>query len=513
MEPWQSWAIVGVAGAGAYMYYTRSRNNNRTKGHQSSSKPQAQRRASEVPEESTKRRRKVKNTPGSDLIASDAADGSSQSIAPSGKKKSKKRRGGKEVPNPAGSSASGGIDTSPAVEAPLEEPEDDGMDNKEFAKQLSSLKAGTSLSKPVSSTESKKTRKLERRNESLLAPSIEKVTKPAGSASLYEMSTTSSTTGADADDDLSPANSPALGATETAKNAGDVSDMLEAPAKGPSVLRLTQPSQPQTERQPKPSKPAPEPETKKQRQNRQKNEQKKAAREEAEKERRVLMEKQRRIAREAEGRPAKNGLAVSAPPATNAWKKPAEGQNASVESTAASDNGNGTLLDTFDEPDKSTGTIMKTEVNRTTATQKAWDRDVPSEEEQMRMLSELDDDGWNTVQKGGKAKKKKIVPTSDQAFDQEQAKTDLPDTKTNSSTNGNTNGQVKEEQTGINGIKQQPGKSSQLELLSAPWAASKRGNVDPKVWNRSNIHNHPDYDPEHPWALMGHPDDSDWAVV
>ena len=514
MEPWQSWAIVGVAGAGAYLYYARSRNTNRTRSRTSSLLSQAQRKTSDVQEESSKRRKKGKITPSSDRHPNDAAGGSSQSVPTSGNEKTNKRQGGSTEPGQLGQGLPISVDRNLAVDVESEGPEDDGMDNKEFAKQLSSLKAGTSLLKPTSNTKMKKTRKQGKRNEPFQAPSNDKTVEPAAGASSHEMSTTSSTTGADADDDLSPATSPAFGPTEGTKTSGDVSDMLEATAKGPSVLRLTQPTQPQPERQPKQKKAAPEPETKKQRQNRQKNEEKKAAREEAEKERRVLMENQRRTAREAEGRPAKNGLGAPKPPALSAWQRPAEESTASAGSTTASTTDSGALLDTLDEPGNPVGTFTKTEVNGVTATQKGWGHDMPSEEEQMRMLSELDDDGWNTVQKGGRTKKRTTVPASDQASDIERVKAELITSEAGS--NGNTNGYVKEKKNfsdvSNGGTNEEPRKSSTIEAVPSK-SKTARDKVDPKIWNRSNIHNHPEYDPEYPYALTGHPDDSDWAVV
>ena len=495
MEPWQSWTIVGVVGAGAYLYYARSKNTPRTRGRTSSIMSQAQRKVSEVREESSKRRKKGKKTAPSDRRASDAAEGSSQSVPSSGKEKSKKRKGVKNQPSELRQSLpSKADDKNLEVGVESEGPDGDEMDNKEFAKQLSRLKAGTSLNKPVDSTATKKTKKQGKRNETLKAPSNGRVAEPAPGASSHELSTTSSTTGADADDDLSPTTSPAFGPTEGTKNAGDVSDMLQAPAKGPSVLRLTQPTEPQVDRQQKQKKAMPEPETKKQRQNRQKNEEKKAAREEAEKERRVLMEKQRRTAREAEGRAAKNGLGVSKPPATSAWEKPADGSAAPLKSTAAGES----LLDTFDETAKPVGADTKTEIKSTIATQGNWDRDVPSEEEQMRMLSELDDDGWNTVQKGGKTKKKPTVPASEQGSDTDGKKAGAIAAK------GISNG------TSIGDSKEKSAPS--FETVPAKSKVTK-DKIDPKIWNRSNIHNHPDYDPEYPYALTGHPDDSDWAVV
>ena len=65
-----------------------------------------------------------------------------------------------------------------------------------------------------------------------------KTVKQSSALHTPALSSGSSQAGGEADDDLSPAVSPAL-------NAGDVSDMLEAKASGPSTLRLTAPTKPQ----------------------------------------------------------------------------------------------------------------------------------------------------------------------------------------------------------------------------------------------------------------------------
>ena len=494
MEPWQSWAIVGIAGIGAYMYYAKSKNTNRTRGLTSFSIPHAQRQESEVREENSKRRKKAKSTANSDRHTSDAAEGSSQSVPTSGNEKTKKRKGGKKGPSQLTQSSTTAGDSSQAVEITSEDPQDDGMDNREFAKQLSSLKHGTSLQKSANTTEVKKSKKLGKQNEFISHPSNGKVAEPSGGMGSREMSTTSSTTGADADDDLSPATSPAFGATESTKNAGDVADMLEAPVKGPSVLRLTQPTQLQPDRQPKEKKAALEPETKKQRQRRKKNEEQKAAREESEKERRVLMENQRRVAREAEGRPAKNGLATFKAPTASVWAKPME--KPTSESARSSLNSSTLLLDTFNNPEKPAKGSTENESNGTTATPRAWNGDIPSEEEQLRMLSEADDNGWNTVQKGGKAKKKRIEPASNQFAETESPKTDFLASEKASS--DDVNQQKKETSTAgshENGDESQGSYSS--SIMSSKLKTTK-DQIDSKVWNQSNIHNHPDYDPEYP---------------
>ncbi|KAJ6145715.1 hypothetical protein N7470_009610 [Penicillium chermesinum] len=222
-----------------------------------------------------------------------------------------------------------------------EKPEND-VDQKEMARRLAGIKNGTSQAQ-VPKSQKKKAKK---------------------AAKLESGSHASSTTGADADDDLSPANSPQVNATSS---AGYVSDMLEAPAPPASVLRVTGNVETEPKKQKAQSfKPV---ETKKQRQNRLKNESRKQQVQEAEEQRRQLLEKQLHTARESERREA----ARSQPPATNAWQ-PKEASKPAAAAPAP----------------------------------KKWDAGLPSEEEQIRILGAAEDE-WTTVstkkpkKKSGKA--------------------------------------------------------------------------------------------------------------
>lgn len=244
-----------------------------------------------------------------------------------------------------------------------EKPEDD-VDQKEMARRLAAIKNGTSQSQ---------------------APKNQK--KKAKKANQLESgSHASSTTGADADDDLSPANSPQVNA---ASSGGYVSDMLEAPAPAASVLRVTG----NVESEPKKQKPQSfkQVETKKQRQNRLKNEARKQQVQEAEEQRRQLLEKQLHSARESERREA----ARSQPPSTNAWQsKEAPKANGTTAPVAAAPV---QLLDTF-EPSPAAPAAKK------------WDSGLPSEEEQIRILGAAEDE-WTTV--GTKKPKKKSGKTDE----------------------------------------------------------------------------------------------------
>lgn len=539
MEPWQSWGIVALVGAGAYLYYSQSGKVKRGRGRIPFVPQQTQRRNSKLRDDSKGRRKRGEASGASDHVVSDVADVSSTSVPAGGKDRLKKRKGEKKPPSRLAQSSAVDVVQDEGVEVDLGDPGNDGIDNKEFARELSGLKTGTSLTKPAKSNESKRTKKQGKRNELPPEPANGGLAPANGAPSAMGMSTSSSTTGADADDDLSPATSPTLGATESTKAAGDVSDMLERPSNGPTVLRLTQPAQPQVPHQPKVQKKVEEPLTKKQRQNRQKNEEKKAARAETENERRALMEKQLRTAREAEGRPAKNGLGSSKPPVSNAWTK----SGGDVPPPSAADN-NGGLLDTFDATDSSTLSNSAYKGNGISE-KKVWEHDLPSEEEQMRILNEMEgNDGWNTVEKSGKGKKKAAGRSTES--EDKPAKTEMTSllerakpAADNNEHNGNdekssiskTDLLESEEKSSISKTdlleSEEKSSISKTDMLESEEKSSASGNgtdtvsskrkpiekADPAIWNRSNIHNHPDYDPEYPYALTGHPDDSDWAVV
>jgi hypothetical protein len=292
-------------------------------------------------------------------------------------------------------------DTAPeVVTTDHDAKEDDHANNQEFARQFQNAKSGTiSSSRPQAASRQKSVKQSQAKGISS-SNNIEAVESVSN-----EVSKASSAAGVDGYDDLSAANSPALGATEMMTlRSGDVSDMLESPSPGPSVLRITEPAtstQPKKER--KPTQSLEVVETKKQRQNRKKAEVKKEAREEQEKERRVLLEKQRRTAREAEGRAAKDGSSFMAAqaPTSSAWAVPPS----TVNGQPASTNKDVELLDTYEPtmngvskspPSTSgAGSVEKTD--------NKWNKAIPSEEEQMRLLEE--EMAWNTVtSKKGKKK-------------------------------------------------------------------------------------------------------------
>ena len=480
MDPWKSWGIVGAVGAGAYYYYSKSNKAKRGRGQVQPVPPHTVRPDSKRRGESSDRQKKDDNSGVTDCV-SDAAEVSSASLSDSVQPKKRKGSKGKSKLSQVAQSSAVGLGSAPVKDN--EDVGDDGIDNIEFARQFADLRMGTSLKKPASSNEAKKTNKQGKQNEEAASSQ----TNGGKMNGVNGVSTTSSSTGADTDDDLSLAGSPALAATQSSRTP-DVSDMLEAPTKGPSIIRITPSAEPERPNKPKLQKVVSQPETKKQRQRRKKAEEERAFREQVETERRVLMEKQRRTAREAEGRPAKNGLGTSQQPAKNAWA-----ESLSVPSTS----GNNPLLDTFED---TPATSVASHSSNDFATEKSWDPSkLPSEEEQMRqLLSPVDeDDGWSTVPKGGKSKKKATAKIT-------EADSKLLAEDSNPATDTKMNGK------------------SSLDQIPTPDHASNttpsrieaiRETLDPNVWNRNNIHLHPEFDDGYPYALLGHPEDSDWAAA
>ena len=363
MEPWQSWAIMLAGGALAYWYYT-SRNqpkSNKARAATDSEPVQLQAKPNKRRDDN-KPRRKTEDTSIGRPVGSDAAvtssDEPSRSVV---KDQGKKRKAGPDAPAPAAA-------ISP-VSAKKDEPE---QDNQAWAQQMASVRKGTTLEAPARAGAKNRT----------VRPTSAVDASPA-------ISSASSTGGAEADDDLTPARSPALA-------AGDISDMLEKQAPGPSVLRLTGSSDSSSANKARPQKEFQPAETKKQRQNRKKLDDRKLEREAAERERQSMMENQRRTAREARGEPARNGIPIGKPPAVSAWA--AQTINRVTEAPVPSTTANGApLLDTF-EPESSLG------VNDSAAATSTTSRQFHSDNDATGIATSADQTGWNTV---GKKKQRK----------------------------------------------------------------------------------------------------------
>ncbi|KAL4948095.1 hypothetical protein BDW69DRAFT_100419 [Aspergillus filifer] len=360
MNPYISWAIVLVVGSSLGWYY---RESNKPK---SIAKPLAEK----------------------------------QDPAPAAKKQKRKAKKSPE-PTPA-----------PVVEKPTfefkapaeDDVADEEIDQKEMAKRLAALKNGTSSSQ-FASGESKSQKK--KKSKAAAAAPAPRQLEPERSASRVS-TRTSSTTGADADDDLSSAGSPQVNPTA----AGYVSDMLEAPAPGASVLRVTGSVDSSSQKKKAKAQNFKEVETKKQRQQRLKNEARKEEVKAAEEQRRKLLEKQLHTARESERREAAKSAAAA--PQTNAWQKkevqPTNGVAQPQQGPKVD------LLDTFESA-----------ATKAPAPTQQWNQGLPSEEEQMRILGANGDDVWTTV--GTKKPKKKGGKTDESetsAFESQPAPVVVP---------------------------------------------------------------------------------------
>jgi len=360
MEPWQSWGLALAISGGLAYYYTKDKQPKELARRLSSVS------ISEPQQTTTAKRRQEKAAPREKTVAAKVAEKASDaanvvaeasstavSSAQQAVSKTKNKAGKASAQQKKQASAPAQAQKPAAQQSPapaVEEDDDDDadMDTREWARQLEARKTGVSLSVPSSNAQATRTKKTNARDN---------------------------------------------GAT-----AGDVSDMLEPSAPGPSVMRIT--GEQKAKKQNAPRVEAAQ-ETKKQRQNRRKVEEARIAREEDERVRQGLLEKQRKAAREARGEPAKNGLASTSAPASNAWSE------SDKPSTQVS-NGVGQsqpLLDTFDQDAVSTASSNDAATNVTTpATVASATADLPSEETQLEMLNEMD--GWNEVSTSKKGKKR-----------------------------------------------------------------------------------------------------------
>ena len=357
-----SWAIFGAAVTGCAFYYW-PKERRRTDRYREDAQHAARRKRNEDARGRLPRRPSVDDAVQSDSTATERAP-------QLGNEATRKRKVQMKEPAQA----------APTVVVQADEPEEVDMSTKQWAEQMLQARKGQDLS----STKNKEQRV--------------KTVKQSSAVGTPNLSSGSS----QADDDTSPVRSPEL-------KAGDVSDMLEPVASGPSVLRVTGSSKPQKEKAVRQKKEE-EVETKKQRQNKQKAEERKLQQEADERARKILEEKQRRAAREARGEPAKNGMQTSKPPTTNAWTaKPANG---TPTPPAANASHAAPLLDTFDVESNSSsngGPEASTAATSTSSGgRKSWDLELPSEEDQLAqaMRQSEDQSGWTTVAQPKKQKKK-----------------------------------------------------------------------------------------------------------
>lgn len=317
--------------------------------------------------------------------------------------------------------------TTEGQKATLPRDKDDGMNNKEFAQELARAQAGTKLEAAKSQGPTKKERR---------AAAKATQSKPNAVEASGQSTEASSTTGRDADDDLSPVGSPSSGPVSTAptSRAGDVSDMLEAPTAKPGVLRLTDIKDTGSKPATKSSQAFQPALTKKQRQRQAKAAEQKALREESDRLHEQKKQTQLRTARTVEGtsnQTKANNFTFTTQ--QNAWQssKPASEKLAQNVST----NGIVPLLDTFEREETTTPTINSivatgniNELNEKASETKRVSRpsldskpswaDEVNQEEQDKWANELaQEEKWEAVtsKKGKKKGKRENGETSSEA--------------------------------------------------------------------------------------------------
>lgn len=304
---------------------------------------------------------------------------------------------------------------------------DDGADNRAFAAQMARNKQSKFTPKTTA----------EHKQKSVKQSKAKAISddKEAG-----KVSAPSSTAGIDADDDQSSVASPSVSAAD----ATGVADMLEQPAAGPSVLRLTGTEEKQ--QKPKQTKAVPQPtETKKQRQNRKKREQERAAREEEEKERKVKQEAQRRTARLAEGRAAQDGSAFMAAQKTSAWTGNATNGNSGSKAAEPAIQ----PLDTFDVPKATSAPVpaptTNGKENKKNGAEVDWTVNVPEEEQMRRLRQQEDEESWVSVPKKGRKNKKASTgaATSETEESANEAAAPVATAPVTKTTSASTNGRPK----------------------------------------------------------------------
>lgn len=359
------WIVVIGAGGCAYYYYQNANNNRRAFRGRTNRAPST---VSEHDARPSRARRREDRRDTSDGPSSDGGNAKGRIKKP------------KSLKNITGS----------RFEAlQVNEPEEDEKDDLEFAEALQKSRKGTAFA------------------SSSRQDSRQRTVRQADANKRSEPSATSST-GGEADDDLSPAVSPALNATtgNHLPNGNDVSDMLEPSRGGPSILNITpsqKPERPKTNQQ---QKLVQEQETKKQRQNRKKKEERQAQQQEIEQQRKKMEDAQRRTAREARGEPAKNGIMSANASATNPWT------GANHTNSAPKPLTTGPLLDTFtpDNVSTSSSNVPHSAASNSTGDMH-WEEGLPDEDEQLRRIMEQDESAWHTVPVGGKRGKKKQSAT------------------------------------------------------------------------------------------------------
>jgi len=385
-------AFLGLVGFIAYYYDLPAllQENKPRKQQSTASRPQ-------LTQTQSSKRTKPKRTLATRAAASQ--DGTSTPVSSNEGTSSKKR---KIISTPVGPQVTATTTNGQDVKLPRDE--DSGMSNREFAQQLARTQSGTKLEPTAKQTASTRTVKA-------------KTSKTPQSSGLDTES--SSTTGRDADDDLS-ASSPQSGpvSTESNSRAGDISDMLETPAAKPTTLRLTDVSEGNSKINNKNNSKVFEPAlSKKQRQRQARAEENRALREEADRIQEAKKQEQMRKARMAEGTSNQTKANSFTVTSQNPWQPKKVEQRAGllpeIPTTPLLD-----TLDTFDDVkarvnEESAAVPMASASNNSVTTRPAtgpsshsnlssqtrqnW-ADEMSEEDQLKLLKEqANDNAWESV--------------------------------------------------------------------------------------------------------------------
>lgn len=237
-------------------------------------------------------------------------------------------------------------------------------------------------------TEEKKATKAVKKQAATTRKSVKKAVQEVGTKAEAALSSVTSATGTDADDETSGQSASLANKIPSGK---DVSDMLDAKSV-PNVLKISGSEKAQRPAKPQQKKSEPQTKTKKQLQNEKKRQAEKDAIAAAEVERKKLMEKQLAGAREARGEAPGARYRSSQAPASNAWSKGA--------APAVSEPVNGQLLDTIDNT-----STASSATNGTAPTPDSTSYDnLPSEADQL--AAAMAESSWTTVPKGKKKAKK-----------------------------------------------------------------------------------------------------------
>ncbi|RMZ78860.1 hypothetical protein DV738_g3660, partial [Chaetothyriales sp. CBS 135597] len=294
-----------------------------------------------------------------------------------------------------------------------EEEVDSSMSNKELAQQLARVQAGVKLEKKQAG---------HRENRKTVASTVKAQQALAASPSLS--AETSSTGGRDADDDLSPNETPPLSVPLTAGTslAGDVSDMLEPAGPAPKTLRITDVKVSEKKQARRNYEPVL---TKKQKQRQKIQEENRRLKEESDRLHEAKKQQQLTTARLAAGTSNQNKANSFAAATQNAWQKQSEGRPGQAQTQQQQQ----PLLDTFETDKRAVASktdssvapavpeqVAQTSTNVVAASSRPWADQVNEDAQKEWEKSLVEDESWEPVtSKKSKKKNRKDTDTSSEA--------------------------------------------------------------------------------------------------